>query len=232
MNTTARAALLALALALSGALPAAAQRLREVHGWSTWGMGAVVALPVGEFSDFVGVHPGFAAAVTLGGPVGLRIGGALLVYGHERQGYWFPSSGSSVVLGVTTDNLIATLGIGPQATLDAGPLRLYGYGTIGFSYFATVSSLGDGCGCYPLAETTDFDDWALAREAGGGLQVRLARRRPVFLDLSARYLRNGRVRYLPEHSLVEFSDGTIGVQPVESFANLVTFQAGLSVGLR
>ena len=82
MNITTRAGLLALSLASFAGRTAGAQGLREVHSWSNWGGGFVVALPVGQFHDFVDVHPGIGAAVTIGGPVGLRIGSALLVYGH------------------------------------------------------------------------------------------------------------------------------------------------------
>jgi len=231
MNLTTRAALLALVTALFAGRPAGAQGLREVHSWSTWGGGFMVGVPVGQFRDFVDVHPGIGGAVTIGGPVGLRIGGTLLVYGHEQQIVPYPGSYGRIGLGVNTDNIIGTLGLGPQITLSGGPVRLYGYGTIGIGYFATVSSLGDGCGCYDVGQTTNFDDWALAREAGGGLQLRLSRHRPAFLDLSARYMRNGRVEYLREGSMYEDADGRIVVSPVESFANLVTLQIGMTFGL-
>jgi hypothetical protein len=191
----------------------------------------MVGVPVGQFREFVDVHPGMGAAVTIGGPVGLRIGGTLLVYGHEQQIVPYPGSYGRYYLGANTDNIIGTFGLGPQITLGGGPVRLYGYGTIGIGYFATVSSWGDGCGCYDAGQT-NFDDWALAREAGGGLQIRLARRSPAFLDLSARYMRNGRVEYLREGSMYEDADGRIVVSPVESFANLVTFQIGMSFGIR
>lgn len=232
MKITIRAALLTLVLASLVGTPAGAQGLREVHSWSNWGGGFMVGVPVGQFRDFVNVHPGIGGAVTIGGPVGLRIGGTLLVYGHEDQIVGFPGSGGYWGYGVNTDNIIGTLGLGPQITLGAGPVRLYGYGTIGFGYFATVSSLGRRCGCYADGQTTNFDDWTLAREAGGGVQIRLARHSPAFLDLSARYMRNGRVEYLPEGSILEDADGRIVVFPVESFANLVTFQIGMSFGIR
>jgi len=230
MNITTRAALFAIVLALTSRA-AGAQGLREVRTRSTWGGGFTVGLPVGEFHDFVGVHPGVGTAVTIGGPVGLRIAGTLLVYGHEQQIVPFGGWGGRLAFGMNTDNIIGTLGLGPQITLGSGPVRLYGYGTIGLGYFATVSSLG-GCGCYDAGQTTNFDDWALAREAGGGMQLRLSRHGPAFLDLSARYLRNGRVEYLREGSIYEDADGRIVVRPVESFANLVTFQIGMSFGIR
>jgi hypothetical protein len=44
-------------------------------------------------------------------------------------------------------------------------------------------------------------------------------------------MRNGRVAYLPEGGILEDSDGRIVVFPVESFANLVTLQIGMTFGL-
>jgi hypothetical protein len=226
MNAKTRMVLTLLALT---APAAAAQGLREVRpsSWSTGNISLLIAEPVGQFADFVGVHPGLGGSLTVGGPLGLRLAGAVLVYGHEEEYLAYPGSGGRIALDLDTDNLIFTAGIGPQLTMGDGATRLYMYGTLGFSYFATVSSLGGG-----WAETTQFDDWTVAREAGAGLQLRLARRRPVYLDLSARYLRNGRVRYLREGSIVERADGSYSIQPYESHANIVVFQIGISVGLR
>jgi hypothetical protein len=220
--------LVALLVVITGT--AQAQGLREVRNWSTGGLGLMIAQPVGEFSNFVDMHPGIGGAFALGGPVGLRVGGSLLIYGHQRD--FVPIGGGRVLLDLSTDNLIGTLGVGPQITFGRGPVRPYGYGMIGFSYFATVSSLGDRCGCDSFASSTNYDDVTLAGEAGGGLQFALSRHRPLFLDLSARYLRNGRVRYLPEGGVIEHSDRSVTLQAVESNANLVVFQLGLSVGLR
>jgi hypothetical protein len=176
-------------------------------------------------------HPGFGAALTLGSPVGLRLGGSVLVYGHYREFFELSGYGGQFLAAGDVDNIIATMGIGPQITIGSGPLRLYGYGTLGFAYFATVTSWGS-CGGCGWGETTHFDDWALAREVGGGLVMRLSRHGPTYLDLSARYLRNGRVRYLTEGSVYTAYDGTLGLRPVETQANLLVFQIGISVALR
>jgi hypothetical protein len=216
-----------------GATAAQAQGLREMRQarhMSRGGLGFLIAQPVGEFANFVDVHPGVGASVTVGGPVGLRFGGSLLVYGRAHE--YVPVGSGRLLLDIATTNMIGSLGVGPQLTLGSGPMRLYGYSTIGFSYFATVSSLGDGCGCYPFGSTTDFDDFTFAQEAGGGLEIALTRGRAVLLDLSARYLRNGQARYLREGSIFENGDGTITVQPIESAADLVVFQVGLSFGFR
>ncbi len=223
MSSKTRMVLTVLVLA---APAAAAQGLREVRpsSWSTGNISLLIAEPVGQFADFVGVHPGIGGSLTVGGPLGLRFSGGVLVYGHEDAYVQYPGGG--FVFDFDTDNLIVTAGLGPQLTVGDGPARLYMWGTLGFSYFATVTSLGG------WAERTRFDDWTLAREAGAGFQLQLARRRPVYLDLSARYLRNGRVRYLREGSIIEQPDGSFWIQPQESHANLVVFQIGISVGFR
>lgn len=231
MTPTFRAVSCALALALAALQPATAQGLREVRDRGAWGLGFLVGVPVGQFGEMVDEHPGIGAALTLGGPVGLRLGGSVLVYGHRREFYQLSGYGGRLFIDGDVDNLIATMGIGPQITIGGGPLRLYGYGTLGFSYFATVTSFGS-CGRCGGGDVTHFDDWALAREVGAGLELRLARRRPIYLDLSARYLRNGRVRYLTEGSLYEALDGSLGLQPIETHANLLAFQIGISVALR
>ena len=188
--------------------------LREIGVGSAWHLGFAVAEPVGQFARFVGVHPGLEAAFTSGGPVGVRLEGSMLVYGSTR--YLVPA-GWGYAYAYKTDNLISSLGVGPQLTLGRGALRLYGYGTVGVGYFATVTS-ADGCGCGYT--TTEYDDVAFARTAGAGLQIALSRRRPWFLDLSARYIRHGRVSYLS------------GDQVVESDANLVVYRLGMSFGRR
>ena len=229
MRTTQFVAALALT---AGATEAQRGGLREVRGSGSGsgGLGVMLAMPVGQFSEFVDVHSGVGGAFTFGGPVGLRLAGSLLVYGHERV--LTPWAGGRILLDVTTNNMIGTFGVGPQITLGRGPVRLYGYGTVGVSYFTTVSSLGDACGCEPFANTTSFDDVTLAREAGGGLQVALTPRGGLLLDLSARYLRNGRATYLTEGGIVEEADGSVSVRAIESEANLVVFQMGLAVRLR
>ena len=52
---------------------------------------------------------------------------------------------------------------------------------------------------------------------------------PVMLDLGARYLHHGRARYLPARVL---AGGSTIIRPIESEANLVLFQLGVTVGLR
>ncbi|MGH7568198.1 MAG: hypothetical protein ACREL9_04375 [Gemmatimonadales bacterium] len=224
--------LLGTGLAVVGAARADAQ-LREVRTRGFGGGGILIAEPVGEFANFVGTHGGFGGAVTFGRNLGLRIGGSLLIYGHQSRPIPLAGTGGLIALDLSTNNYIASLGLGPQVTLGEGPLQLYGYGTVGLGYFGTTSSVSGSYDYEPFASTTNFDNATLALETGGGLQIRLANpRRPVFLDLSARYVRNGRVRYVTESGVRENPDGSFTLYPIESQANLVVFQIGVSVGLR
>ena len=83
-----------------------------------------------------------------------------------------------------------------------------------------------------FASSTNFDDFTFAASGGGGLWITLhAGPRPIRLDLGARYLNNGRVKYLREGSIHEAPDGSISFKPIESESNLVLYHLGVSVGL-
>ena len=62
--------------------------------------------------------------------------------------------------------------------------------------------------------------------------IQVARRRvPVFIDVGARYLNNGRVTYVTKER-VSFVANRLVVNPVDSDANLVVYHLGVLVGLR
>ncbi len=56
--------------------------------------------------------------------------------------------------------------------------------------------------------------------------------RSVFIDLSAQYVNNGRVRYLREGSIHERPDGSIWFIPIESTANVLMMKLGVSIAFR
>ena len=222
-----------LALAL-GSRVADAQRsgLREVRSLGTAGAGLLIGIPRGEFQQHVTAAAGFDGFVNLNldrsGATGMRLEGSILVYDHLHDVAYLDGGYYVYPIGLTTSSYIASLRAGPQLTFGQGPLRLYGFGMGGVSYFATSTSFDDSCGCGSYGSTTEWDDVTLAWEAGGGLQLALGRgHNPVLLDLGARYLYNGRVTYVPAQTL---ASGTLS--PVSSEANLVVLQLGISVGLR
>lgn len=202
---------------------------------SVFGIGGAALRPVGEFGEFVSLGGGLGLYTAIGldrsGVMALRLDGTFVVYGHERYAVPFPTV-PRVWLDVTTDNWIMTVGVGPQLTLGTGALRLYGFGTAGLSYFATISSLSGTAHDEAFASTTNFDDVTPALTGGGGLLLRLSRgRHPVSLDLGAQATWNGEAEYLLEGGVVDNPDGTITVFPIRSEANAVTFRLGIAIGL-
>jgi hypothetical protein len=217
--------------------PVAAQHWRRDERWrgSTWGsanLSVLIAEPRGQFAQDVGTHGGLGASMTFGTGLGVRVSAAVLVYGHERQSVPLAGTGGRVYVNLDTDNIIGTLGIGPQITLGSGPVQLYGWGSLNFGYIATISSAEDDCGCDAFASTTNFDDATLAKEVGGGMLLRFGRgRSPVSLDLSVRYVDHGYARYLTEGGIYERFDGSLGMDVRQSQVEMVIYQLGLSFGL-
>jgi hypothetical protein len=223
----------AVVLSTTVASAATAQRwaLREVYERGLAGLSGAVAVPVREFAAHVEAGGGLDGFVTVHldrmGMVGLRVDGSLLAYGRAVD---IVDLGGPYYYAVpaTTTSFILSLRAGPQVTFGTGPVRLYGFGQGGFSYFVTTTTFGDyGCGCGWEDEITEHDDINLAWEAGGGLLVGLGHSGRVMLDLGARYLRNGRAQYLPARMV-----GDAQALPLETQANLVALHVGVTFGLR
>lgn len=197
------------------------------------GFNGSLARPTGEFRDFVdwGGGLGLYGVVNVDrrNQIGLRMGTSLVVYGHESYPSQISPSIGRIWVDVNTENFIVDFGVGPQITLGRGPMRPYLYGTAGFSYFATVSSLDGFDGGPDFAHTTNFDDLTYALTGGGGFLVDLSRK--VAIDMSAQWTLNGEVDYLTEGDIVDNWDGSITVYPIRSEANLMTFRFGLAIAL-
>lgn len=218
------------------ALHAQGGGLREVRPRGAVGGHVVLAFPVGEFENFVDFGGGLGAFALVNldrdGVVGLRFDGSLLLYGSETVRRPLSQTVQRVFVDVTTNNFIVSLGVGPQFTVGRGVVRPYVFGTVGFAYFATESSVRGTADFDSFASSTNFDDVTLALSSGGGLVIQLSRgRHPVSLDLSASMQRNGRTRYLREGSIRERADGSVYFTPIESEANLMVVKAGVSVGV-
>ncbi len=196
-----------------------------------------VAVPVGEFQSFVnlggGGGMGVLAFITPERNVALKLDGTFVVYGSDSFRVPLSPTIPFVDVDVRTTNYIASLGVGPQVYLGTGSLRPYVYGTVGFSYFATQTSVSGTNEVEDFASTTNFDDLTLALTGGAGLSVQLSRgEHPVALDLSAGYQRNGLTEYLTEGDLFELPGGGWGVDPVLSETNLMSYRVGVSIGVR
>ena len=218
---------------------AAAQGLRVVPDRfrAILGGGGTVLRPVGEFQ----AHVQWGGGLNLFGvinpvrsfPVGLRLDGGVLLYGQENYAVAPSPTLPRVALEGTTSNIIATMGVGPQLTLGRGWLRPYGYGTVGFAYFATTSELRGISGGEAFANTTNFDDLSGSLAWGGGLLIQLSSgRHPALLDLSAQSVHSGPTRYLRKGSLIDLPDGTVAFTPIQSRTDMVQFRMGVAVGLR
>jgi hypothetical protein len=221
-----------------GAGAAAAQELEPLPVRAFAGGGLMVAQPVGEFSDFIGAGFGagghFLVKLDRRGILGFRADGGFIVYGHERQRVCLSTTvGCRIEVDLTTTNNIVFASIGPQLSVPAGAVQPYVNASMGFSYFATSSSISDtGIGDDEDFSTTNFDDGTFAWQAGTGLRIPLRTRTPVLLDVGARYNTNGRVEYLRKGDIIDNPDGSITLTPQRSEANLVTWLIGVSVGIR
>lgn len=190
------------------------------------------ARATGEFASYVRDGGGLTAhlGVRLGtdeSPVSLRLGGQFLVYGSQTRRYPLVPG---ISVDVTTSNVIGGLTAGPQLTFGGRGIKAYVFGGVGFSYFATTSSVeGSNQNNSPFASSTNYEDVTFAGEAGGGLLIRLGG--DAYLDVGARYLGNGRVTYVTKDG-VTVSGNTLLVNPISSQANLAVYHVGISVGLR
>jgi opacity protein-like surface antigen len=215
-----------------------AQQLRYLPDWpkNVLGISGSLARPVGEFQDFVSWGGGLSMYWTMSldreRHFGLRVDATGILYGHERYTIPFSDALGRVRIAVSTDNFIVGAGVGPEFALTVGPVRPYAFGTVGFSYFATESSLSDDQGAPAFANTTNFDDWRFALTGGAGVAVPLSHgRKPVALDFSVVMTRNGPTDYLIRGGVIDNGDGTISVLPIHSNADLVTMRLGVVVGI-
>lgn len=200
------------------------------------GLNGVLARPVGEFQSFVDWGGGLGIygllSVDRSRHFGVRMDGSAVFYGHESYTTPFSPSIRRVLVDVSTDNFIVGFGVGPQLTLGEGPVRPYIYGTAGFSYFATVSSVRGTADWDDGLSSTNLDYFSGALTGGGGLLMRLSRGdHPVSMDLSVQSTYNGEAEYLIRGGIVENRDGSLTLFPIRSQANLVTFRTGITIGI-
>ena len=198
-----------------------------------------LAIPIGDFSTYVdnlGGGGGFGGVLFLGESrlAGLRAEGNFIIYGAERRAVPFSSTVSFVDVEQETTNGIVSAGLGPQIYMGRGAIRPYFYGTVGFSFFVTSTSVSGMYENEPIASTTNHSDFRLAFTGGGGLSVRLrGGQNPLSLDLSASYKHNGLTEYLAngDDNLINLRGGRWEADPIVSDANLMTIRVGISAGV-
>lgn len=237
--------LLTLCALLGTGRPAQAQIFDDVSApLDTGGLGPhrasialIVARPIGEFSEYVdlgwGVAGSFALALDPHGIFALRAGFDFLNYGNETKRVPLSPTLPRIRVDVNTSNNIGGLNIGAQLASPVGAIRPYVNGSFGFNYFWTQSSVeGSNNDNDPFATSTNYDDFTRSWAAGAGFFIPIRKgSTPVSLDLGARYVNNGRTRYLREGSIQD-SGTDIYFTPIESETNLLVYQLGLSFGGR
>lgn len=224
-----------LAMVASAPLAAQGRGLGPVRG--RLGIGADLALPVGQFHQYVdngfGVRGFGLLALDPYGIFGLRLDGSYVVYGHQSRIVPLSPTVPLIDVRVNTDNQIVFGSLGPQVTFPIGPVRPFLRGGVGVSYFVTTSSVKGTSNSTSFAQTTNFHDTRLALEGAGGVWIHLGgSRTPIDLSLEATYVHNGRTRYLRKESIVQQPDGSVTIYPVRSGANLVTLNLGVVFGIR
>lgn len=216
-------------------LAGSAEAQRPGHPSGHVGISFIAANPIGDlgffFDEGFGVQLEGGMPISEGGWLRLRTDLGFLVYGLERQRSCYSGPfGCRVGLDLTTTNSIFFGGIGPELTIPVGPIQPYANGTMGFSYFATTSSLDDGFDDF--GSTTNFSDVVFAWKVGGGLRVRVGRgHRPVWFDFGVERHDNGVADFLTEGDITDNPDGSIAIFPNRSEANLLTYKFGISIGL-
>lgn len=201
------------------------------------------ARAVGDFSDYInhGWGGDVHAALFLddAGMFALRFDASYLNYGRERvNDVCALPTNCRVLVDVTTTNNMAFFGAGPQFTATSGAIRPYVVGQVGWTFIWTNSTIEDNddddFDGHNTWDTDNASDNTFSYGGMGGFLIPLgtADRSPVALDIGARYLRNGRVRYLREGDIVDNVTGPPTLNLQRSRADLITYYVGVSVGLR
>ena len=198
------------------------------------GLSFVAGDPVGDLGTFF--DQGFGAqiegswAMSEDRRLRLRADMGVLVYGHETIAMCHPV-GCRIGVDLTTTNNIFYGGVGPEYAFTAGGFEPYVFGTLGLSYFATISSLSGADEYRDYFDTTNYSDVVMAWKVGGGTRVRVHRgAHPVSLDFAVERHQNGIANFLTKGDILDNPDGSITLFPNRSEANLLTFRLGVSIG--
>ena len=232
----ARATALALASLLFLSAGLSAQLRRYEAPRVSLGINFLAAEPTGEFADFIdaGFGAEFMARVPLDprGLLSLRGDLGFLIYGHESKRVCLEGVGCRIEARLNTSNNIFFGGIGPELGLPLGWARPYVNAFMGFSYFATTSSLEDLWGGEDFLDTQNFGDGTFSWGLGWGMEVDVSRGRvPIAINLGARYQENGVMEYLTEGDIVDHADGSVTLYPNISEANLISYRFGVTIGI-
>lgn len=199
------------------------------------GAALTYGVPQGDFRD--NVKQGFGLDVNghykLDRQGIFSIGGELgfLGYGRETKRVPLSSTIGRVNVDMTTSNNIFWMGVGPQLTVPAGPIRPYVNGTAGFAFFWTESSVEGSYDNEPFAKSTNYDDATFAWTGGGGFLIPVGASRQGAIDIGVRYHANGNVRYLRRGDIIDLPGGEIQLRVNEGETPLLLWRVGFKWGL-
>lgn len=220
-----------------------APALAHAQGRITVGGAGIYGQPIGEFSQNVRRAFGADGFGTLGfdsqGIFSLRGEIGYQQYASKAEPFLVSTGFGLVELESETKSGVLTMGIGPQLSAPAGPVRPYVAGTVGFARFATNTAIviaadrSQSGSKETLDQRTVSSDFilSLAASAGIGFQVP-AFGRGVEIDVGARYHRNGNAKYVTSEGVVYNGTGTPIVTPTESEADFVVYRIGIVVPIR
>lgn len=208
------------------------------------GLAGVYGQPLGPFRQNVDRGLGLNGAATFGidsrGILGLRGELGYLRYDSNTEDFAVATGyGGYVLVQSQTTSGILTMGVGPQLTLPLGPLRPYVAALIGFSNFATRTSLSVPANSSEtgmqedLGSRTHSSDFVLSRGGAAGLVAPI----PGFgnsgflLDLSVRYHQNGEARYVKKGDVRSNGTAVPTVSATQSEANFIAYRLGVVIPL-
>jgi hypothetical protein len=197
----------------------------------------IAAEAVGDFSNYV--NDGYGGELWVRKPVderawlSLRADFGFLIYGYERDPVCMAAPiGCRIQVDLTTSNNIVYGGIGPEFSIPGRVARPYVNAALGFSYLFTTSSLEEDFGGDDFGTTHHLGDGVLSTKLGGGVEFRVKGGRvPLYLDLGARYHRNGVAEFLTKGDIVDNPNGSITIYPNRDEANILTYRIGITVGI-
>jgi len=207
------------------------------------GLGLMIAVPIGDFGDNVGVSPGITFHLDFGlgnSPVSIGAEGTLVLYGSQTRNV--PLVGiPDLAVGVETENDMFLLHGRVRVQRPDGRVRPYVDGLVGFNYITTTTSVDAEDTCYWVGNTysctdggdsiTNLDDLVLSVGGGAGVQFAFgASPHSMRLDLSLRYLYGGEARYMAEGDIRWESEGLVILEPRRSRTDMLMVYVGLAWG--
>ncbi|MDF1503694.1 hypothetical protein [Roseisolibacter sp. H3M3-2] len=197
-----------------------------------------IGQPVREFRQYVANGVGGTGHVLYrmggSGAFAARLDAGFVQYGRETKRIPWNDNVGRVTVDLQTTNNIFWAGVGPHLMAPSGPVRPYATGSVGFAVFSTSSSIRDRDDDYEIASDRNQSDGTWAVSGAGGVLIPVSRnqRSIFFIDLGARFHRNGSVEYLREGGVRDIPGGGVEYSRIRSAGDLWTYQIGISVGGR